>query len=272
MSLQSSLCEENESVAGVAGVASVAGVAPVAGVNSSQEEKLLSDVNPLSGLHRINIGCGKSPTPGWTNFDSSMSIKLARQPIRQSILTKLGLITDGQKRFIDFAAENDIQWHDVNRGLPVEDNSAAVVYSSHMVEHLYPEDALAFFKESQRVLAPGGVFRIAVPNIAWHVQNYLDDQDADSFIRRIKLTRRKPSSLFNKLKLIWLGDRDHKWMYDGPSMCKFLLESGFAKAQVTASGTTTISDPGELNLEERAPESVFVEATNALFEAKVTAK
>jgi len=38
-------------------------------------------------------------------------------------------------------------------------------------------------------------------------------------------------------------------MYDGDSLCWLLLSGGF-------------KDPGTLDLEERAPESVFVEAIN----------
>ena len=29
---------------------------------------------------RINIGCGKTPTNGWINFDNSPAIKLANSP------------------------------------------------------------------------------------------------------------------------------------------------------------------------------------------------
>ena len=52
------------------------------------------------------------------------------------------------------------------------------------------------------------------------------------------------------------------WMYDGDSICRLLLSEGFKDAQVKEPCKTNISNPGELNLEERMPESVFVEAVN----------
>jgi hypothetical protein len=27
---------------------------------------------------RVNVGCGSSPTPGWVNFDNSLSVRAAR--------------------------------------------------------------------------------------------------------------------------------------------------------------------------------------------------
>ncbi len=211
---------------------------------------------------KINIGCGMTPTDGWKNYDGSFSIKLARRPATRWILEKLGRINADQRKFIEFAKSANIQWVDVSKGLPDQNGSVAVIYSCHMVEHLYREDAHTFLKEARRALMPGGVIRIAVPNIAWQVENYLKDGDADEFIRHTKLPRNKPKSTFAILKQLYLGDRDHKWMYDGPSMCRLLAEAGFVDPQVAPSGTTRIESPGQLNLSERDPESVFVEAIN----------
>ena len=30
---------------------------------------------------RVNVGCGSSPTPGWVNFDNSLSVRAARWPL-----------------------------------------------------------------------------------------------------------------------------------------------------------------------------------------------
>ncbi|HEY6786858.1 MAG TPA: hypothetical protein VI365_06065 [Trebonia sp.] len=35
----------------------------------------------IRGAHsdiKVNVGCGATPTPGWVNFDNSMSIRMAR--------------------------------------------------------------------------------------------------------------------------------------------------------------------------------------------------
>ena len=53
-------------------------------------------------------------------------------------------------------------------------------------------------------------------------------------------------------------------MYDGRSLARLLVESGFVGATVMPAGTTNIPDPGSLDLEERSEESVYVEAMQRL--------
>jgi hypothetical protein len=53
-------------------------------------------------------------------------------------------------------------------------------------------------------------------------------------------------------------------MYDGESLCRLLSELGFVDAKVAEPGTTIIPNPAPLNLCERCPESVFVEARKRL--------
>ena len=108
----------------------------------------------------------------------------------------------------------------------------------------------------------GATIRIAVPNISFHIENYLNSEDADRFIEATHLTRKRPKSIASKIKYLITGDRNHQWMYDGKSLCKLLLSAGFEEPVVMAEGHTNIVNPGALNLRERSPESVFVEAKN----------
>ena len=213
-------------------------------------------------LLRINVGCGRTPVPGWKNYDSSPSVKLAYRPFLGALIQKFGRVTEEQKEFIRYVKATNIRFADVTKKIPEADSSADVIYSCHMVEHIERDEALAFFAEAQRVLKPGGIIRIAVPDIRWHVDNFLEDGDADRFIRRTKLTRETPKTFLAKVKLLMAGDRSHKWMYDGSSMCKLLTKAGFIDAKELKSGETSIDNPGDLNLRERAPESVFLEAVN----------
>jgi hypothetical protein len=57
-----------------------------------------------------------------------------------------------------------------------------------------------------------------------------------------------------------LGEREHQWMYDGVSLCAMLVDAGFEDARVLPAGSAGIPDPGQLDLAERWPESVFIEA------------
>lgn len=51
-------------------------------------------------------------------------------------------------------------------------------------------------------------------------------------------------------------------MYDGAAMVRLLSSMGFRDPCILSAGVTMISDPGDLNLWEKAGESVFVEAYN----------
>lgn len=228
---------------------------------SSPKVSPLTD-RPTTAKVRLNVGCGQTPTPGWKNYDNSPSVLLARRPITAYVLDKLRMLNGWQKEFIAFVQHSDIRWADVTKRIPEPDGSVEMVYSSHMLEHLDKAEAARFLQEVRRVLAPGGVFRLAVPDIRYLVHAYLQHRDADRFIEQTMLTRPKNVTWLQKLKYLWIGDRHHVWMYDGDSLCKLLTAAGFHNAQVMTPGTTMIDDPGELNLREREPESVFVEALN----------
>lgn len=63
-------------------------------------------------------------------------------------------------------------------GLPFVDGQCRHVFLSHLLEHLfYPTDALALLQDIHRILEPGGVVRIVVPDIAQCIQAYQDHDD-----------------------------------------------------------------------------------------------
>lgn len=213
-------------------------------------------------MTRINIGCGATPTAGWVNYDNSPSVRLAQMPALAGTLGRLKLLSSEQREFIAFARRSDIRHADAVRRIPQPDRSADVVYSSHMVEHLDRSEALRFLAEARRVLVPGGIIRIAVPDLRYHVDCYLEEKDADTFMEAVRLGRMRPRGLRQKVTNAIAGDREHHWMYDGKSMSKLLASAGFLDPRVMPAGTTTIPDPEPLDLSERIPQSVFVEATN----------
>lgn len=64
--------------------------------------------------------------------------------------------------------------HDLSRGIPLPDASCAVVYHAAVLEHMRRSDALAFLQECHRVLQPGGVIRVGVPDLERLCRLYLD--------------------------------------------------------------------------------------------------
>jgi len=209
---------------------------------------------------RINVGCGMTPTPGWINLDNSPSLTLARWPSAVRVLRRMGLISATQAAFAEFAQHADIRRADATKGLPLGDCTVDVLYSSHMLEHLDRTEARRFLKDALRVLKPGGVIRLAVPDLGKKIGEYLEHGDADKFLAGTLMCIDRPKTLVQRLRFVVAGPRHHQWMYDERSLTKLLTDCGFIEAARQPAGSTTIPDSGELDVAERAEESLYVEA------------
>jgi SAM-dependent methyltransferase len=211
---------------------------------------------------RVNIGCGATPTEGWVNFDNSWAVRAARQPLLLHGLRLVGILGRQSLGLAAAARMENIRWANAVRQIPCPDSAADVVYSSHMIEHLDRDEARRFLAEVRRVLRPGGIVRLAVPDLGRLLDDYLGARDADEFVRRTNLTQPRPVGLLARLRAALIGPRHHLWMYDGASLSELLHLAGFAEMVVLPPGETAIANPGSLDLKERAEESVYVEAVN----------
>ncbi len=90
----------------------------------------------------LNLGCGTNFHLAWVNLDINPSCSAV------------------------------LLW-DLRRGVPFPDDSFDVVYHSHLLEHLHVQDAPRFMSECYRVLKPGGIIRVAVPDLEAITRNYL---------------------------------------------------------------------------------------------------
>jgi predicted SAM-dependent methyltransferase len=209
---------------------------------------------------KLNIGCGASPIPGWVNVDNSLSLYLANHSVIDYLLRKLRLLNHEQIKLINFFKQNNVIYSKATH-LPINENSASVVYSSHMMEHLDQQDALIFLHETMRVLIDGGVIRLCLPDIHKLCKNYLEHGDADFFIEQTLLATPSQKSFFHKLKFFIIGHRHHMWMYDAKSLARLLLKVGFRNIRVLKAGETGLLNDGEgINLFEHCDHSFYVEA------------
>jgi hypothetical protein len=62
--------------------------------------------------------------------------------------------------------------------LPFKTGEADAVYHAHLLEHLPRRDSVPFLEECYRILRPGGVIRVVVPDLRKLAKQYLDDLDA----------------------------------------------------------------------------------------------
>lgn len=75
---------------------------------------------------------------------------------------------------IDFVSHSPyVIAHNLLNGIPLPDNSVDVVYHSHVLEHFPKDSADPFIRECYRVLKPGGIIRIAVPELEQLARNYI---------------------------------------------------------------------------------------------------
>jgi FkbM family methyltransferase len=209
---------------------------------------------------KVNVGCGATPTPGWVNFDNSLSVRLARHPALSAALARLRVIGSQSAYLAEITRQEKVHFANAAARIPCAGGSASVVYSSHMIEHLDRAEARKFLAEVKRVLRPGGIARLAAPDLSRLARAYLASGDADEFVAGIHMGLDRPAGLRAWAKWTLVGPRHHLWMYDGDSLVRLLHEAGFEDAATEPPGVTRIADPGVLDLRERAAESVYVEA------------
>jgi SAM-dependent methyltransferase len=94
---------------------------------------------------RLNLGCGSVCHPDWINLDSIAAPGVVECDLRQP--------------------------------LPFADGSAEACYASHVLEHFSRDDACNFVAECRRVLRPGGILRLVVPDLENIAAAYLRSID-----------------------------------------------------------------------------------------------
>jgi predicted SAM-dependent methyltransferase len=170
---------------------------------------------------QLNLGCGSRPKAGWLN--------------------------------VDLAPDADLQL-DIRRELPFRKASVSRVYSEHFFEHLeYPDEVQGLLAEIRRVLCPGGLLRLVVPDTQEILFAYVN-RDEEWF--RITKERWHPSWCDTPLHSVNYHFRQHsqhKYAYDFETLSRVLEQSGFESVEERK------FDP-EIDSVERERGSLYVEA------------
>lgn len=175
---------------------------------------------------RLHLGCGAVRLEGWLNTD----------------------IRVGAELVVDVALP-----------LPFRRNRFSAIYSEHLVEHLPLWQVDRFLRNAHRVLRPGGVMRIAMPDLSEVVRSYLspgdDWRDQDwlswpdhSFIR----TRAEAINVAFR----WWG---HQYLYDAEDLKRRLCDAGFRQIEFCEAGAS--KHPDLVNLETRGDSFLIAEVT-----------
>ena len=143
---------------------------------------------------------------------------------------------------------------DLRRGLPFESNCCEMIFSEHFFEHIdYPEPVGHLLRECLRVLRPGGVLRLSVPDTEWPLHDYGDGPNAPYFAFAKEW---QPSYCTTRLEYINYHFRqigEHQFAYDEETLSKVLDLAGFNEIK------RVDFDP-KLDSEHRREGSLFISA------------
>lgn len=172
--------------------------------------------------YQLHFGCGAVHLPGWVNID--------RDAVTNSI---------------------DLSW-DMRDPLPIPDGSVKFIFHEHVMEHLTVEEGLAFSRECRRMLAPKGVLRVAMPDLAECVRQYHENDWRQPWMQKYGY-----DFIQTRAETINIAFRswEHKWLYDHEELHRRLREAGF---ETTRDCRRLESEIAELRGLETRDESLLV--------------
>ena len=171
----------------------------------------------------VQFGCGLSCPSDWVNYDASPTLRIQRFPVVGRLLTR------GRVRF-----PKGVKFGDICGGLPEENGSVDNLYCSHVLEHLSLDDFRKALRESHRVLKPGGVFRLVMPDLEVMIDRYTASSSAEASIDFVRSTlmgmERRPRSLVGRFTSAFGNDK-HLWLWDHQSTILELERAGFHRVR-----------------------------------------
>lgn len=145
---------------------------------------------------RLNLGCGPNRKPGWLN--------------------------------VDLAAPQADLHLDLREPLPFPAGSASVIYSEHFLEHLeYPEEVTRHLRESMRLLRPGGLFSVGVPDAGRIVRAYVLGDEEYYTLGGARLHPEWCDTRMHNLNYTFRQAGEHRYAYDLETLQRVLETAGF---------------------------------------------
>jgi ubiquinone/menaquinone biosynthesis C-methylase UbiE len=144
---------------------------------------------------------------------------------------------------------------DLRQGLPFPAGSFDAAVGIHVMQDLAYLDVVPALRELHRVLRPGGVLRLGLPDLDRALDAYRQN-DADYFL----VPDEDAASVGGKLvaQLVWYGSVRTPFTFD--CVAEMLAKAGFRAVRRCAFGETVSGDAALASLDNRERESLFVEA------------
>lgn len=191
---------------------------------------------------RLNIGCGPNMFSGngWINYDRedfNHYIEFIKQIKDKDDVSKYA---NNVLRCIDLVKNNKefiFKIHDLRKGFGQhKDNSITAIYIGQVIEHLNPiYETPKLLNECYRILKPGGIIRLATPNLDILIDAYINNKmDNFNMDQPEFYTKTDNGSKLSYIMFGACGDRctwdyyeGHMHIYNKISMISILQEAGF---------------------------------------------
>ncbi len=174
--------------------------------------KRAAQLTGAGGPVRLNLGSGFRPkqAPGWINID----------------------MMDGADLRLD-----------LREPLPFDDDSEEEIYTEHFVEHLHypnqdepacpeveapqrPSEVLSFLRECRRVLVPGGLLDVVVPDAECMLVEYAQRHERP-FPRQEWWGPKWCNTGMHCVNYVFRQGSEHKYAYDEETLGAVLRAAGF---------------------------------------------
>ncbi|MBK5284703.1 MAG: methyltransferase domain-containing protein [Bacteroidia bacterium] len=205
-------------------------------------------------------------------FRTRLSKKTTRRRFigQEELLVNIGAGSAGKNGWINMDAINNNKinclW-DCRKNLPFGDNSVKAIFTEHFIEHLdYDVEIPLLFSDMYRVIKPGGIIRIIVPDAEKYMRAYLQsgwnelekvrpliDNHVDYYSKKTMNTK------MELVNFVFRQDYQHKFAYDFETLKYKLAEAGFKKI-VQQNFNQSLNPELIIDTPERASESLYVEA------------
>ncbi len=194
---------------------------------------IVRSLNAENKKVKLHLACGTMYKEGWINIDNNSDNNIEKL---------------------------DYNW-DLRFALPFDDNSADFIYNEHFLEHLTVEEGQRAIKDFLRVLKPGGVMRVAMPDLTAMIATYQDSNWKERLAPYFKQYGLEFIQTRAELLNINFRAWGHKWLYDWEELERRLKEAGgdnIMKMSIYKS-----SHPELCNLETRSGSTLIAEVRKA---------
>jgi SAM-dependent methyltransferase len=199
------------------------------------------------GPVKVNLGSSLLVAPGWVNIDGNLSALFAGAPapVLRAVYRLAGIsaqLTEDQ--YVEILRRNTFIHHNLKYGIPLPDGCADYVFASHFIEHLSRQHGEQLVRETARVLRPGGVARIAVPDLAYFMDAW-----------RAGDKERAMEGIFEDLELGHFAR--HRYMYDFEMLRDLVERTGLTSVRRCEFREGRVPD---IDVLDNRPGSLVVEA------------